>query len=80
VFGLELREVLHVLLVCISFAVCRQLNVVSLFGSIRLGLKWLFTSRIQLLPPVSDKLGYLREREVLVFDLFAYLVGKDDVG
>ena len=79
-FGLEVCKILHVFLVRIGLAIRRQLDIVPLFGGACLSLEWFFACRIQLLPPVADKLGYLCEGEVLIFHLFTHSVGKDYIG
>ena len=79
-FRLEIRKILHVVPVRIGFAICRQLDIESLFGGARLSLEGFFPCGIQLLPPVADKFCYLCKGEILIFHLFTHLVGKDYVG
>jgi hypothetical protein len=79
VLGLELCQVLHVLLVLVGLLIHGQLDVVSLFSRVCLRFEGLFAIRIQLLPPLSNKLGNLGEGEVQVFHFFTNFVGEDHV-
>jgi hypothetical protein len=74
--ALEVGQVLHVLLVCIGLAVCRQLYVVPLFGRIGLCFKWLFTGGVQLLPFVANEFGDLGKGQVLVLYFLPHPVGE----
>jgi hypothetical protein len=78
--GPEIAEVLTIFQVGIGLLVGGQLDIIPLLCSIGLRFKWLLACRIQLLPSVTDQLRNLGEGEVLLFDLFPDLVGKDHVG
>ena len=77
--ALEVRQVLHILLVCIGLAVCRQLYVIPLFGRVGLCLKWLFTGGVQLLPFVANEFGDLSKGQILVLYLLPHPVGEDHI-
>lgn len=79
-FCFEFGEVLHVVLVGICFAICRELNVILFLVRVGLCLERILFSRAQLLPAVTDKFCDLGEGKILVLDFLTDFVGKDDVG
>lgn len=71
---LEVCKVLDIVVICIGLFICRKLNVISLFGCVRLGFEWFLALWVQLLPPVTYKFCYLSEREVLLFHFLSNLI------